>query len=207
MYKINGVIVSGEHILNYKDKWIPVNLHPEKVLINEYNEPYIYCLNTSSKEININNVIFTDWDELYGNKLQKILDINVDINEKIQSKKRIHLFLDKGFKKGSIVLKDNVPTPIENIKIGDKLGNDIVYGIVHIKNNDNYLGNNINIIEKTKIETETIKQRDSKHLESMSQNESTTEPNILFHLLTFSKKFTVNGEVIRDYNSLIDLHS
>lgn len=205
MYKINDVIVSGEHILNYKDKWMPVNLHPEKELINEYNEPYIYCLNTSSKEININNVIFTDWDELYDNKLQNILDINVNINEKIETKERIHLFLDKGFKKGAIVLKDNVPTPIENIKIGDKLGNDIVYGIVHIKNNDTYLGNNINIIEKTKIEI--IKQRDSKHLESISQNKSTTESDILFHLLTFSKKFTVNGEVIGDYNSLIDLHS
>ena len=194
MYNVNGVIVSGSHILLYKDKWIPVHLHPEKILLNQYNEPYIYCLNTTSKEIVINNIIFTDWDELYNDELQKILDTKIKgHSEKIQLKERIHLLLDKGFEKDTIVLKDGKPTPIECIKIGDNLGDDIVYGIVHIKNNKNYLGT-------------VIKEKD-KHLENNKTNESLSKSNILFHLLTVSKKFTVNGEVFGDYNSVIDLHS
>ena len=195
MYNVNGVIVSGSHILLYKDKWIPVYLHPEKILLKQYNEPYIYCLNTSSKEIIINNIIFTDWDELYNDALTKILNTKIKIkghSEKIKRKENIHLLLDKGFEKGSTVLKDGKSIPIESIQIGDKLGNDIVYGIVHIKDNKNYLGT-------------VIKEKD-KYLENNKTNESISKSNILFHLLTISKKFTVNGEVFGDYNSLIDLH-
>jgi hypothetical protein len=205
MYNINGVIVSETHILNYKDKWIPVYLHPDKAIIENYNEPYIYCLNTTTKEIRINNIVFTDWDELYGKKLDKILDLEISPskfynynNNKIETKDRIHL-LDKGYEKGTIVFKDQTPIPIENIKIGDAIDNnldvsgnkDIVYGIVHIKNN-NYLGNeDISLSLPLPLEFDF-----KKNIRSP----------ILIHLLTYSNHFNINGEMVGDYNSLIDTH-
>lgn len=39
--------------------------HPEAIEIHGYKEPFIYCLNTSSKEIILNGLEFLDWDELH----------------------------------------------------------------------------------------------------------------------------------------------
>ena len=65
MYNLNGIIISGCHIIKYNNKWIPVREHPCSIRIHKYNEPYLYCLNTSTKTIILNNIIFTDWDEIY----------------------------------------------------------------------------------------------------------------------------------------------
>jgi hypothetical protein len=187
MYKINGVIVSETHTLKYEGKWISVKMHPHKICIDNYNEPYIYCLNTTSKEININNIIFADWDELYDEQLLKILDLcisNETKYEKICLKENIHKFLDTGFEKDTLILKDNVLIPIQQIKVGDVIGNDndIVYGVVHILNNQ--LTKKINKNNK------------------FSKNNKKTK---LFHILTYTNKFTIDGKVFDDYNSLIDI--
>jgi hypothetical protein len=187
MYKINGVIVSETHTLKYEGKWISVKMHPHKICIDNYNEPYIYCLNTTSKEININNIIFADWDELYDEQLLKILDLcisNETKYEKISLKENIHKFLDTGFEKDTLILKDNVLIPIQQIKVGDVIGNDndIVYGVVHILNNQ--LTKKINKNNK------------------FSKNNKKTK---LFHILTYTNKFTIDGKVFDDYNSLIDI--
>ena len=203
MYNINGVLVSETHTLKYQDKWISVKTHPEKKLVSNYNEPFIYCLNTTSKEIIINDIIFIDWDELYDETLLKILDtpISDSINsEKIRLKENIHTFLDTGFKKDTLIWKDGILVSIEDIKIGDKInksngnGNindyDVVYGIVHILNN-----NQTKKTDNTKF---------SKNIMNPKDLELTME-NKLFHLLTYSHKFTINGKVVDDYNSLIDI--
>jgi len=65
MYNLNDIIISESHVIKYKDKWIYVRDHPEAVKLDTYNEPYLYCLNTSTKSINLNNIILTDWDEDY----------------------------------------------------------------------------------------------------------------------------------------------
>ena len=65
MYDLNGVIVSGCHKVYYKNLgWIDVKEHPLSNKITDYREHAIYCLNTESKRININNLKFLDWDEL-----------------------------------------------------------------------------------------------------------------------------------------------
>ena len=58
MYNIDGTIVSGTHSVMYKNDWIPVENHPNKKPIEHYQKPYLYCLNTSTKRIIINNKIF-----------------------------------------------------------------------------------------------------------------------------------------------------
>ena len=53
-----------------------VRVHWQKLLEN-YNKPYIYCINTSNKRININNTIFADWDDLDNIDLNKMKDFNI----------------------------------------------------------------------------------------------------------------------------------
>ena len=65
-------------IVNYLDNWMPVSRHPHAKIHSNYLEPYLYCLNTSSKTIQINEHVFSDWDEIFDNdikNIQKIHDI------------------------------------------------------------------------------------------------------------------------------------
>jgi hypothetical protein len=58
MYNLNGIIISGCHIIKYNNYWIPVRNHPSAIRIHKYYEPYLYCLNTSTKTIVLNNITY-----------------------------------------------------------------------------------------------------------------------------------------------------
>ena len=191
MFNLHDIIVSGTHVVKYKDKWIKVKDHPESILIPIYLEPYLYCLNTSNKNIIINDIIFTDWDEIYEDNLEKILNLPISIDKKldnlniIEKTENIHYYLDNGFKPETcITLTNGKNKYIKDIEIGDMLiNNDIVYGIVEIDATniiiDKYLG--IQNIENNK------------------------KCNKLYHLLTYSNKFMIDSIIYHDYNSIIDL--
>lgn len=189
MYNINGVIVSSNHSIKYNNKWIYVRDYPDKKLIPNYLEPYLYCLNTTSKELVINNIVFSDWDELYEDNLEKILNINNNYNNKdfiIKERNLIHYYLDNGFPLNTVfTLSNKKQKKIQEIEIGDVLNNNnIVYGFVEIDATDlfnkpnNYLG----------------------------PNKLSGSRNKIYHLLTDSGKFSIDSELFYDYNSLIDLN-
>ena len=178
MFILNNVIVSESHIIKYMDQWIPVRDHPlaKELLKTEYDEPFIYCLNTSTKEIAINGLVLTDWDEIYEDTLTTVINAvpqNIFTkNVKVQ-KENIHRYLDGGFEGDTnVYLFNGSKKQIKDICIGDKMSTKgIVYGIVEIENN-NILGNNAK--EK------------------------------LYHLLISNKYFETDGKIIGDYNDKID---
>ena len=196
MYNLKGVIVSETHLVKYNNKWIQISEHPQAVVItNVYTEPFLYCLNTSNKEITINNVIFTDWDEIYGEELDNVSNYINTLNHVYQAETinrennpnklintnklaNIHRYVDTGFEKDTIVyLFDNTKKSIRDIKIGDKLSTKgIVYGIVEIETGElSNVNNHFNLGTKK-----------------------------LYHLLITNKCFEINGKIIRDYNDNID---
>ena len=132
MYNLNGIIVSESHIVNHNGNWIPVRDHPLAIKIIRYNEPYLYCINTTSKVIILNNTIFTDWDEIYDDNLEFIL--RHAYNENIAQ------LIDKGFKQDTVIALKNGEKKLKDIKIGDYLSTGgIVYGTVELNNTN--LGN------------------------------------------------------------------
>jgi hypothetical protein len=140
MFRLKGIIVSETHVVKYKDKWIQIGEHPDsqEMFIGTYNEPFLYCLNTSSKEITINGITFSDWDELYGDELNNILryiSSEFDIIN-VNDRENIHRLLEKGFEYDTnVYLNDNTKRYIKYIKVGDKLStNGTVYGIVEVLN-------------------------------------------------------------------------
>jgi hypothetical protein len=190
MFNIRGIIVSETHIVKHGAKWVPVSNHPEAVEIHGYSEPYIYCLNTNSKRIELNGLIFTDWDEIYDESLEVILDmIPINLFEKDHSKKcmNIHRYLDVGFDENMVVdLSDNTSKKIKDIQINDVLlVGGKVYGIVEIETSELF-----NPIHKN-----NIKKIDTQEL---------SLGNKLYHLLTDNKIFSSNNKIISDYNSHID---
>ena len=190
MYNINDIIVSDSHIVKYKDKWIPVRLHPDKKIVENYKDPYLYCLNTTSKEIIINNTIFTDWDEVYDATLTKITKSYINnTGTRVQFKENIHK-LYFGFLSNTELCVNNQYKTIDQVNVGDKINDDIVYGIVELVY-DNTKILNTSIIKETNI---------------LEKNTNIPNNIKLYHLLTFSKKFTIDNHVFDDYNSFIDLN-
>lgn len=165
MYNLRNIIVSDSHLVKYKDKWIRVCQHPEAKIIEDYNEKYLYCLNTSSKTINIfgknndNNVcihdhnsynnseeiIFSDWDEVLEDDLISLQithkcfnPLSATSNIERFKTEFIHKFYDGGlYKDTEIKLLDGSIKKISDIEVGDILYNmEKVYGIVEINGND-----------------------------------------------------------------------
>jgi hypothetical protein len=140
MFALRGVIVSESHQVKYNNKWIFVKDHHEAIEIHGYKEPYIYCLNTSSKEIILNGLQFLDWDELHDESLNRVVHL---LKNKHQFPSNIHKHLDMGFDSEFIIELNYYNKQIKDIKIGDvlKTGGK-VYGVVEIDGTDLCLGKN-----------------------------------------------------------------
>lgn len=204
MYSLHNTIVSDTHLVHFKDKWIKVSQHPESKKIDEYNEPYLYCLNTESKTIYINNTLFSDWDDLVNHDFMKI--INNSMSKKISSKE-IHHYFDAGFIGTSqIKLKNNNTKELKNVEVGDILSNgEKVYGIVEID------GQKLKQYDYILGKKEFIKGGPSIHLFDNNLNNYLDKIIIenkedkLYHLLTNTNSFYINEIKIYDYNKTIDL--
>lgn len=198
MYLLDNIIVSNSHIIKHTNSWIPVSKHPNSVKCEYYNEPYLYCLNTTSKTIKINNQVFTDWDEIYDDSLDKILNNTII---PINKREEIHKYLDLGFAKStSVGLIDGTYKKIDKVLINDVLKNgEIVYGIVEIDGSDitkNVLYNlGENSFEKVKEYNLDL------HIYKQDINADNLK---LYHLLTDKKTFQLGNIIISDYNAAID---
>ena len=209
MYYLDGIIVSDSHIVNYNGEWISVLKHPNALKYQKYTKPYLYCLNTMNKKINIGKYVFTDWDEIYGNDINEIISkTNIPIKD-------LHKFLDGGFVDSTkIKLKNGSYKQIKDVQIDDILENgEKVYGLVKINgNNVNKqfvfnLGKNI-VVEggpNLSICDKNIKETSTLDLDENNKQNIDTKYIELYHLLTNSKTFNVQNIKFYDYNATIDL--
>lgn len=204
MYQLRNIIVSGSHSVLYNGKWITIDKHPEAIFIHDYIEPYLYCLNTTSKTIVIDNIIFCDWDELFGETLEK-LNIN---------KNFIHTFTDGGLKDTTFIrLKNGLKKKISDIKIGDILEyGEKVQGIVEINADDlkqyTYSLGNMRSFEGGynlyfQLNNSSFSTLDLPEKNKVERKDTDKK---LYHLLTNTKTFFVNNIQFYDYNHCIDLY-
>jgi hypothetical protein len=125
MYYLNGVLVTGTHLVKYQTTWIPVSFHPNSIQLISYNRNTLYCLNTSSGTINISGNIFTDWNEMLDDDF-----IYIKKNTPIE-------------------MKDGRTTTIEDVKLGDVLNSGKeVTGIAKTFDLSSFNYQNINQYEK-----------------------------------------------------------
>ncbi len=221
VYKINGVYVTGKHtvVLNHDsdERHVRVEDHADSVLVNDYDKHFIYCLNTTTKRININNVIFTDWDDLDE---MDMLEINAKCNEqgiKELSKENIHKHIDGGFHASTeIQLEDGRSIPIKNIDINDILiCGERVTGLVEIDglnvskqyrfnfkdDSDNTVeifgGPNLVIFDDESLGVAQTIDIVGKKIEKEEK---------LYHIITDKRTLQVNGIKFLDYNSCVELY-
>ena len=203
LYKCNNIIVSGNHRL-YIDKQemkcieVCKDKQFEKM---DNNEDYLYCIETEKNTITIDNIIFTDWNDI-DHKSNAILNIeNNDL--------KIHSNYVGGFYKNTLIeLEHGQSVPINEIEVNNILRyGERVCGIVKIDASDldiyeyNYefmkmKGRNIHFIDKNLGVIST------KKMDGQKVNNTT----YLYHLITNTQRFHINGSIILDYNSCIDCY-
>ena len=170
----NAVIVSDSHLVKWGEEWIRVSSHPlAKKIETTYDKPFLYCFNTSSHIIPIQDFLFSDWDET--------------VIEKSSTKQPF-----VGFNKYFLIsLEDGSQKIISDIQIGDVLEKGItVTGVVESINNENIyffdLGIHENILERG--------------CSASFLNNLVKDHRTVFHLLTNTQDFYVKGNVYSDYN-------
>ena len=219
MYNINGILVSGFHKIKHEGEWISVSKYPYGREV-PYTEPFIYCINTTSKIIKVGEFEFLDWDELYDFHLDKLLNHRTEYYLPIRNMTNIHPVLDGGFCDNTqIRLFDKRLVYIKDIVPGDRLINGAnVYGVVQIKSNDISIceynlgqkhntfrgGPNLLFLDSNEKIHTTLNTRDILKNPTHSIVRLPQSNTPLFHLLTDVQTFYVGNVKFKDYNSLID---
>jgi hypothetical protein len=206
MYNLNNIIISGNHKIFYKNEVINISEHPDSILIDNYNEPYIYCLNTSNKRIYLQDYELLDWDEIELSDLYILKKYKFIKNINYES---IHKNLDGGFHENTkLQLFNNEIIKIKNIKINDILkSGEIIMGIIKIdalklkyikKYNINgyefICGPNIFINDKILGKFTTL------NLNGITQQ----KPMYLYNITTNTGSFIINNIKFMDYYSCIE---
>ena len=178
IYRLNNTIVSESHLVKYKNNWIRVGNHPNVQQII-YNKDYLYCLNTSNKVIELDGVIFSDWDEIVDSNFEIFNKENINI----QNLENIHEYLDDGFEENTKIKLCKSNKLIKDIKIGDVLENgSIVYGLVQ-------------------LEARKLRKYKNKIMPNKLYHLLTTDGTFPIELKDLQKINSVN---VKDYNNLID---
>lgn len=234
VYRLDGVLVTENHTVvmrldsdledetnKINERHIPVREHPLSELVEDYNEEFIYCINTTSKRIVINNTTYTDWDDLDEMDMVEIRskygkNENNDTNHRI-SHSSIHKYLDGGFTKDTLIeLEDGRSIPIVDVEANDVLINgERVTGLVEID------GSNLGSQYSYKLfddseNTVVIKGGpnlvvyDDENLgitQTLDINgEEIEKETKLYHLITDKRTISVNGIKFLDYNSCVEVY-
>ena len=134
MYNLNNVLVTGEHRVYHNSLgWIKVKNHPESKPIDDFQEHYVYCLLTSSKVFQIGETIYSDWDDIDINVLEKLIKNCPYLPDNFKSAD-IHPFIDNGLGGNSQVeLFNGTLKNLKDIQVNDCLKNgEFVVGTVKI---------------------------------------------------------------------------
>jgi hypothetical protein len=211
LYRLNDVIVSGSHYVQYKDKWLQVQHHPAAEELDERRDT-LYSLQTSKKEFLVKGTLFSDWDDLFDAK----------------DRKRVEAFFKRhGVKSGSLIsgfhpstrvlMANGISTKaIQEIETGDLLyGNHRVNGIITIDgtktqqltfsmDGKRVQGGAYWVFRDPVTKEKRVTLDKDIDVRPVTPTSLQTQPR-LFHLLVQNGTFTLaNGLVVYDYNSLVD---
>lgn len=213
MYKLNKLIISGSHKIFYKHiGWIQIRDHPGANIMQNYQESYMYCLNTDSKRIRIDEHVLLDWDDIDDLDFVELKNLASNFIPISASTKSIHKNLEGGFiNKTLIELEDGRVVNISDVKINDHLRfGQRVLGIVEIdtrklKNIYEYKINNKSFVGGANL---WINDNDLGKFSTLGLNDEKMKiidkTDKLYHILTDTGDLIIDGITFMDYNSAIE---
>lgn len=214
-YSLNNIIVTGNHKLLYNDAWIPVHKHPDCIHLQNFETEFVYCLNTTTKKIEINSTIFADWDELDE---YDMLELRIKIMKYASEPltlRNVHKYLDGGFHEETMIdLEDGNSIPISQICVNDVLRfGEKVLAVVKLDANQLCSVKEFYINDKKIIggynllfEEQDLGVSKTFRLINMDCDEYPQQKDLglLYHLVTDKASFYVNGIKFYDYNGCIE---
>ena len=206
------IIVTGEHrLLHNILGWIKVKDHPDSIYINNFKEPFVYCLITNTKIFKIDNIIFSDWDDI-DDTIMRDIKQNCNFIPETFTKEDIHYYLDNGLHEDTQIYLENCNSIyLKNIQVNDILiGGIKVLGKIKIdaihtsgvyKLNELFI--NCELIGLPNIEL------DNNHLGKTNYNciNKLKDVTFLYQIITDTGYFYINGLKFKDYNYGIDKYS
>lgn len=210
MYSLYGYIVSGDH--QYVDSAGDceyVANHPDALRIENYQGEFVYCLNTTRKGFLVGETWFLDWDEVTDVELYYIkqsLSPSTEFGRHL-SFANLNRFMDGGFVGDTCIqLESGETKKLESVKCGDILKNgEKVMGLVKVKRHEIYKhsingrvfigSSNIMYIVNNSIKTT---------IGCGTFFNDVSDEKYLYHLLTDTDDFEINGVRFCDYNYCID---
>ena len=215
VYDIDGVRVTGKHrIFSPGTGLILAATHPRAVRIEDFREQYVYCINTSSKRLIIGGELYVDWDDLDPMDMYE-LDIRCSANGLLPNQLRgedVHEYLESGIAQGSMIeLDDGRSVDICDVEVNDVLRfGETVLGIVELD------GEEVSDIRLRHIDSErklvcTANVLIIDHELGAVNSHRISSPEViackkLYHLVTDSGSFIVNGIRVGDYNVGLEQH-
>jgi hypothetical protein len=184
IYSINNILVSGSHLVKYKQDWIRVEDHPDSKKVT-YNDNRIICLITSLGVIKVKNFIFKDYldDHETCSYVRHFVEDFLNNNKVKKSKKCKNLIF--GIHKNSC----------SNIS-----NNNNILGIIEVKNeeldlykiNNNILSGNI-LIKKNNLWYRVSELDESEYIGKNREK--------CYHYVTDNEILILNnGDTIRDFS-------
>ena len=221
VYNLHGIYVTGDHYVQYNDKWLQVKDHPDALYYSEYNRPYVFCINTSNKLIKVGDCVFSDWDELHEpGMVESHLAHHPTLNN-LSKSIDVHRYFEGGVLGETLILcEDGTSKYIDRVAVGEKLAGGVrVTGIVSILGSDllqvtshvgSDLGGNPHAIlrggpHNVIINPETRKSVSTLFVKPYAQTVPPASRSKLYHLITDKEYFHLsNGIILRDYTTCID---
>jgi len=136
IYNLDGINVSGSHLVEYKDCKIRVQDHPDAVKVS-YNGKKIYSLITNDGRMKIGRNYYRDY--LGDNSIETYLNFARPMDENILEKVDVEIYrnsainLYPGFTCNSYLETNNGIIKVEDIKLGDKIDGKEILGIVRYR--------------------------------------------------------------------------
>ena len=204
-FDLSGIIVTGLHRVYHNEfGWIKSANHPLSHEIKDYRENILYCLNTNTKVIKIDNFTFLDWDDLDDKDMDQI-NKRCTMIQKHLDNKDIHKYLDNGFDEETLIeLEIGTQAKIKNIEVNDilKFG-ERVLGIIKIDSNDilaineYQLGNcTIKCTPNIQVQVDNSNILNTSNLEGNPINTNM----YLYQLITDKGYFYIENIKVYDYN-------
>ena len=210
IYNFNNIIVTGLHRIYHETKgWIKVLDHPDAYEIKDYRENMVYCLNTNTKVIKINNHTFSDWDDLDDTDIQQINNKCTFISKYIENDD-IHKYFDNGFEENTLIeMEIGTFTKIKDIEVNDILRfGERVLGIIKIDSNDLSIINEYKLNNNAIIKCTNNIELFNYNLGNICTNKLDGTPinikNNLYQLITDKGYYHIGELRVYDYNFAIE---
>jgi len=201
MVKIGSVVVSTNHYIFYNGKLLMAGDHPDAIKLGGWNsdEP-LYCLNTSTNYIPIDDLLFMDYDETSIADEETMRMVEQRLNAKQSKSKYDFTEYSPAIEENTIIKTLNGGKVAKDVKIGDKLvtGSEVV-GVIRRRVNE------ISVLEDgTEVTPATLCWHDNewKRVGTFRNIKKETREFVSFVVVPNSQIELINGVRIRDYMEL-----